>query len=75
MSIDEVAPLDRQIKAVMGRFCSIARERGIVFAQREATTNLVAAAAYLEETAGPARTKQILSATLSAIGLGTTNKH
>lgn len=75
MSIDEVAGRDIQVKTVMGRFCSIARDRGIAFAQRDATNHLVAAAAYLEETAGPIRTRQILSATLSAIGLGPNNKH
>lgn len=64
--------LDAEIKTVMAGFCVIARSIGMSAAERAATVHLVAAAAYLEETVGSARTKQILAAAIAAIGTALT---
>ncbi|OBQ84675.1 MULTISPECIES: hypothetical protein [unclassified Mesorhizobium] len=57
-----------EVKKVMAEFCQTARNIGSAAAERAATVHLVAAAAYLGETAGPSMTKQILSAVLASIG-------
>lgn len=64
-----------EIKTVMADFCTTAREVGQPVAERTATVHLVAAAAYLEETVGPARTMRILSATIAAIESEIASKH
>lgn len=69
---DDGPPISGEAKTVMAGFCVIARTIGSSAAERAATIHLVAAAAYLEETVGSARTKEILFATLTAIGAATT---
>ncbi|MER9375952.1 hypothetical protein [Mesorhizobium sp. M0491] len=60
--------INGEVKTVMAGFCVIARSIGSSAAERAATIHMVAAAAYLEETVGAARTKEILAAVVSAIG-------
>lgn len=66
---------DGEIKTVMAGFCMTARSVGTSAAERAATVHLVAAAAYLEKAVGPARTRKILSETISSIGYETSLKH
>ncbi|RUV19914.1 hypothetical protein [Mesorhizobium sp. M7A.F.Ca.MR.245.00.0.0] len=69
MQQTDVGPrLNGEIKVVMAEFCTTARSIGSAAAERAATVQLVAAAAYLGETVGPAITKQILSAVIASIG-------
>lgn len=68
--VDNGSTRDGEIKTVMAGFCMTARSIGAAAAQRAAAIHLVAATAYLEEAVGPARTKQILSAAMTSIGLG-----
>lgn len=65
---DVRSTLNGEIKTAMAEFCTTARSIGSVAAERAATVHLVAAAAYLGETVGPAMTKQILSAVIASIG-------
>ncbi|BCH11997.1 hypothetical protein MesoLj131c_62550 [Mesorhizobium sp. 131-3-5] len=65
---DDGPTLHGEVKTVMAGFCMIARSIGLSAAERAATVHMVAAAAYLEETVGAAKTKEILAATITAIG-------
>lgn len=57
-----------EIKTVMADFCMTARSIGAAAAEHAAKVHLVAAAAYLGETVGPALTREILSAVITSIG-------
>jgi hypothetical protein len=73
--VDDGSTRDREIKTVMADFCMKAMNDGTSAADRAATIHLVAAAAYLQESAGPARTREILSAVIASIGFETELKH
>lgn len=75
MKQDNLSHQDGAVRAVLASFCIRARTSGLKEAQREATVHLVAAAAYLDETAGHEKTTKILRATIASMGSGSTEKH
>ncbi len=66
-SLDVGETVNSEVKTVIAGFCQTARSIGAAAAERSATVHLVAAAAYLADTAGPNMANQIISAVLASI--------
>jgi butyrate kinase len=75
MKQDHGSLQDGTVRAILATFIMRARTSGQKEAQREATAHLLAATAYLDETAGHEKTTKILRATIASMGSGSTEKH
>jgi hypothetical protein len=60
-----------EIRAILVSLSSMSKDSGKQRACRQATSHLVAAAAFLDEQIGPDRTKKILAATMASLDAGT----
>lgn len=70
MMEDERSTLDGGVRGLLAIFCATARRDGASSAELEATSHIVAAAAYLQQSAGAERTVRILAATIATINSG-----